>query len=80
MDMPHVSHIIALSDAWLAATGLRETTLSNRLFGESKKLALLRAGFDLTTSRYRMALQWFADNWPDDADWPDMVPMPQHAA
>lgn len=78
--MPHVSHIIALADIWLLATGLRETTLSNRLFGESKKLALLRGGTDLTTARYRLALRWFAENWPDGVAWPDIVPEPSCAA
>ncbi len=78
--MPHVSHIIALADAWLVATGLRETTLSNRLFGESKKLSLLRSGSDLTTGRYRMAVRWFAENWPENTDWPDFIPMPEQAA
>ena len=78
--MPHVSHIIALADIWLKATGLRETTLSNRLFGESKKLALLRGGADLTTGRYRLAVRWFAEHWPDGVEWPDIVPEPSRAA
>lgn len=78
--MPDTSHILILADEWLRATGLRETILSNRLFEESKKLALLRAGGDLTLARYRLAVQWFSSNWPEGAAWPDTVVRPVEVA
>lgn len=78
--MPNTSHILILADEWLRATGLRETILSYRLFEESKKLTLLRAGGDLTLARYRLAVLWFSENWPVDATWPQGVARPMEAA
>ncbi len=74
--MPHALHILLLSEEWLRRTGLRETTLSSRLYGESKKIASLRKGSDLTLSRYRDSLQWFHENWPPNAIWPDGIARP----
>lgn len=78
--MPDTSHILLLADEWLRATGLRETILSHRLFEESKKLTLLRAGGDLTLARYRVAVLWFSENWPENATWPRDVARPAVAA
>ena len=76
MMLPNASHILELADEYLRVEAIRETALSNRLFGESKKLALLRAGTDLTLSRYRLAVEWFSVNWPDGAEWPNGIARP----
>ncbi|TDX65174.1 hypothetical protein EDE12_103147 [Methylosinus sp. sav-2] len=62
--------LIALADAYAALTGASETTISSRVFGDSKKLAAVRRGKDITLRRFNAAIGWFADNWPTDADWP----------
>lgn len=72
--------VLRLADEYLRATGLRETALSSRIFGESKKLALLRGGSDLTVTRYRQVIQWFADNWPPEANWPTSLSRPEVVA
>lgn len=74
--LPDADHIIALADAYRAAAPMRETALSSRLFGESKKLGLMRAGGDITVSRYGQVLVWFSMNWPAGAVWPEKVPRP----
>lgn len=68
--LPNTQHILMLADEFIRAGNVRETALSSRLFGESKKLALLRSGTDVTLARYRAAILWFSENWPDGADWP----------
>lgn len=62
--------LIALADAYAALTGASETTISCRVFGDSKKLAAIRRGKDITLRRFNAAVQWFADNWPAGAEWP----------
>lgn len=73
-------HLIALADVYQAAKPMPDTTLSHRVFKDSKKLAAMRAGGDITTGRYEEALRYFADNWPDGVDWPTDVPHPARAA
>lgn len=76
--------ILSAADAFLAAVPLQEKTLSGRIFGDQKKIAILRRGGELTTSRANNALIWLSDNWPNGAIWPDGVerpiPAPETAA
>lgn len=48
-----------------AAGGLPETTVSSRVFNDSKKLRMMRAGAGITLGRYNMAMRWFAAFWPE---------------
>lgn len=66
----------------MSATDLKEVTLSHRVFGDSKKLAAIRAGADITVGRFNASLRWFDENWPDGAVWPKAVsrPTPAHKA
>lgn len=80
--MNDLAHILLLSDRFLEATGIKEVTLSHRIFGDSKKLTALREGADITVSRFNACLEWFSANWPDNAEWPSDVfrPQPEQAA
>lgn len=62
--------LLELSDRFMAVTGLPETTVSHRVFGDTKKLSALRNGADLTTRRFNGALAWFQSNWPEGAVFP----------
>jgi len=77
--MNEISHLLALADAYLAVTHLKEVTLSHRLFGDSKKLTAMRDGADITVSRFNAAVAWFISNWPEGADWPDGIPLSPEA-
>jgi hypothetical protein len=74
--MTEIAHLLSLSDRFIEATSVKEVTLSHRVFGDSKKLAAIRNGADITLSRFNAALEWFSVNWPDDAEWPVSVPRP----
>lgn len=70
--MIDASYLIRLADAYKAGCAVtNDSTVSFRVFGDSKKLAQLRAGRDITVSRFNAAVAWFRDNWPDGVTWPE---------
>lgn len=78
--MIDIEHLLALARAYAAAEGVQLTTVSTRLFNDGKVLGRLEAGGDLTTGRFRNAVQWFSDHWPAAASWPAGVPRPPVSA
>lgn len=74
--MINIQHLLSVVDAYRLATGTEDKTVSSRVFADSKKLAALRSGSDLTVSRFNDALRWFSANWPDEAAWPLDVDRP----
>lgn len=71
--------ILALAEPFAVATNVPLTTVSSRVFDDSKKLAAIDAGADLTLTRFARAVEWFAANWPDNAVWPVGVERPSPA-
>lgn len=66
--------LLSVADAYRDLVEIeKETTLSYRVFGDTKKLGGLRAGADITVSRFNLAMAWFAENWPDGARWPEAL-------
>jgi hypothetical protein len=63
--------LLTHADRYLAITGLPETTLSYRIFEDTKKIADLRRGRDITLGRFGMAMRWLAANWPEGHAVPD---------
>lgn len=60
-----IDTLIARADAYKKAAGIADdSTVSYRVFGDTKKLAALRKGADLTTRRFNSAMKWFEQNWP----------------
>lgn len=74
--MFEISQLTALAERYAEITGVEEKTVSSRVFADSKKLAALRSGADITTGRFNQALIWFSDNWPDAEPWPAFVARP----
>lgn len=70
--MMNINTLVSLIDSFGAAIGeTKDTTLSHRIFGDSKKLGALRTGgADITVGRYNATLAWLAANWPESADRP----------
>ena len=75
MNTP-ILQLIEVSNRYCAATERTRSAVSKRVFNDGKVLDKLQAGGDLTTSRHQMALLWFSENWPDNAEWPIDVPRP----
>ena len=74
--MSSLSPLMNLIDAYGALTELPDVTISFRVFGDSKKIAALRGGGDITTSRLDHAVRWFSDKWPEGAEWPEGIDRP----
>jgi hypothetical protein len=63
--------LLQIVDAFIAVNaGLRDVTISYRMFGDSKKLAALRGDADITLGRFNSAMVWLATNWPEGHDLP----------
>lgn len=75
--------LVRIADLYAeAAGGLLEKTVSHRVFGDSKKLSMIRAGSDITLGRFNYAMSWFAAFWPEGVDRPPELDkfMPGHDA
>jgi hypothetical protein len=75
--MLDIKNLLNVADAYKVALGIeRDTTVSFRVFQDSKKLDALRSGGDITVGRYRAAMHWFRKHWPEGVTLPDeLVPI-----
>ncbi|WP_313194628.1 hypothetical protein [Shinella zoogloeoides] len=71
--------IITVSDFYGRLTGVGRKRVSTIVLNRGSKLDGIVAGGDLNTGTFERAMQWFSDNWPEGADWPDDVPRPVRA-
>jgi len=74
--MNDVSHLLKVIDTYIKTSGVKDVTLSFWMFNDSKKLAALRAGSDITVGRYNAAMAWLSGKWPEGAEWPGDVARP----
>lgn len=79
LRMLDIGTLLALADIYCVKTGTKPVTLSFWMFNDSKKLAALCGGADVTTGRFNAAMQWLSDNWPEGAEWPADVARPEKA-
>jgi hypothetical protein len=77
--MTSINHLLRVARAYGAAEGIAPSTVSWRVFGDTKKLGALETGSDIQIGRWERAMQWFSDNWPAGTEWPAGIarPMPQ---
>lgn len=69
--------ILALADAY-EASGRTLWRPGHEVSGGGKFFARLRSGGRINTDKYECLIDWFHENWPDDAVWPAEAPRPQH--
>lgn len=74
--MMSIDHLLTLSRIYAAAEGVSLSAVSWRVFGDTKKLPAMEGGADIQVRRYGRAVQWFADNWPNGAEWPPEIERP----
>lgn len=69
------SELLRLALAYAQATGLELSTVSRKACGKdnNKSLARLSRGHGINAATVERAASWFAENWPDDAPWPEGV-------
>lgn len=69
--------LLAVTDAYCAATGRSASRVSTLVFNDGKRIAAIRDGGDLATGRFEHALSWFSNNWPDGVAWPEGMARPE---
>lgn len=70
--MVSTSTLVQLADSYKLASNIsRDTTVSNRVFSDTKKLGALRSGSDITLGRFNDAVAWFRTNWPEGSEFPE---------
>lgn len=69
--MQTIDSLLAIADAYKRASDIdHDSTVSHRVFGDSKKLTALRGGADITVRRFNDAMRWFEVNWPEGEKHP----------
>lgn len=72
--MFEISDLIHLVDCYKALEGIAaDTTVSSRVFSDSKKIAALRAGSEITVGRFNDAVRWFYENCPEEHEKPALL-------
>lgn len=71
-----IHQFLRLTREYERKANVAKTTLSYRLFRDSKKLRALEEGADIQTGRLEAAFAWLSANWPEAAVWPTDIPRP----
>lgn len=75
--MSSTDDLLEVARAYCAAESLALSTVSWRALGDTKKLTAIEQGkADIQLGRYNKTMQWFSDNWPANAVWPEGVERP----
>lgn len=72
--------LLSVIDAFSAAKGWKDATVSSNVFNDGKKVAQLRAGKTITLTRLNDALNYLDKNWPESAQWPANVHRPNSSS
>ncbi len=70
------AHLISLSDAYGAHMNVSRWRVSFLARGDGMFFKRLSEGSSCTLKTDTLVLQWFADNWPADLEWPRHIPRP----
>lgn len=69
--------LISVSDSFGAAMKIGRQRVSTIVLQRGATLQKIADGTaDVTTGTFERAMQWFSDNWPEAADWPEGVARP----
>lgn len=77
--MTGIDQLLGLAREYARAEGIELSTVSWRVFGDTKKLGAMETGSDIQVRRHEKAMAWFSENWPGSAEWPADVPRPENA-
>lgn len=70
-------NLLALADAYVAATGRALSSVSKRAHSDSAFFDRLRASeVSFTARKYDQIVCWFYRHWPPDVGWPARVDIP----
>lgn len=71
--------LLDLADRFEAACGVTPATAAKRALNDNTFFARIEGGAGFSVRTADRLLQWFSDNWPADAQWPEGLDRPFHA-
>jgi hypothetical protein len=74
--MTGIEGLLKVAAEYGRAEGIELSTVSWRVFGDTKKIGAIVAGADIQTRRLERALNWFSISWPETTIWPEGVARP----
>jgi hypothetical protein len=75
--MSSIDHLLSVAHAYAQAEKIDLSTVSWRALGDTKKLTAIESdGRDIQVRRLEKTMQWFSDNWPATAIWPEGIDRP----
>ena len=74
--MDYRQQLLAVADEFARATDRSIARVSTMVRNDGKFLDGLRRGRGCTMDTFNAAMQWFSDNWPASATWPEAVSRP----
>jgi hypothetical protein len=74
--MTGTDQLLAVAREYAHLKEMELSTVSWRVFGDTKKLGAMEAGADIQTKRFERAMLWFSKNWPETASWPADIVRP----
>ncbi len=74
--MNTIQSLLMVVDAFREARQVSDARVSTLVFNDGGKVKQLREGRDIGVLTSMRAFQWFSDNWPENAQWPDGVQRP----
>ena len=75
--MSSIDDLLTVARAYGAFQQIDLSTVSWRAMGDTKKLAAMENGRDIQVRRFEKTMQWFSDNWPASAEWPQGIERPE---
>ncbi len=69
--------ILKLAEAYASHTGRKVSTLGAYTVNDGKFFERLSKGGGCTLRTAARVVQWFADHWPADLEWPRHIPRPK---
>ena len=69
-------NLLAIAAAYAAAEDIPLSTVSKRAYGHVRFFDNLAGGSCPTIGTVSDVLDYFRDNWPEGARWPDLLPDP----
>ncbi|TIS37544.1 hypothetical protein [Mesorhizobium sp.] len=76
MEAELIRHLLTLLDNFRAKKALQESTIGRLCAADGEFFPRLREGKTFTARKYDAVVEWFSDNWPEGAEWPDSVLRP----
>lgn len=77
--MSGIDQLLAVARVYASVEGIDLSTVSWRVFGDTKKLKAMEQGADIQVRRYEGAMTWFSAHWPKNARWPKGIARPSSA-